>query len=43
VPAFIGFLVFYGVCFAVTWAVYLRKPAEQPTSERGLALAGAEV
>ncbi|MDS0135018.1 MULTISPECIES: nitrate/nitrite transporter [unclassified Amycolatopsis] len=43
VPAFIGFLVFYGLCFAVTWAVYLRKPAEQPTSERGLALAGAEV
>jgi NNP family nitrate/nitrite transporter-like MFS transporter len=43
VPAFVGFLVFYGLCFAVTWAVYLRKPAEQPTSERGLALAGAEV
>ena len=42
VPAFVGFLVFYGLCFAVTWAVYLRKPAEQP-SERGLALAGAEV
>ena len=43
VPAFVGFLIFYGLCFAVTWAVYLRKPAEQPTSERGLALAGAEV
>jgi NNP family nitrate/nitrite transporter-like MFS transporter len=42
VPAFVGFLIFYGLCFAVTWAVYLRKPAEQP-SERGLALAGAEV
>ncbi|MFD9895518.1 nitrate/nitrite transporter [Amycolatopsis sp. NPDC059027] len=45
VPAFIGFLVFYGICFAVTWAVYLRKPATQPESVKsnGLALAGAEV
>lgn len=42
VPAFIGFLVFYGLCFVVTWAVYLRKPAAE-TSKRGLALAGAEV
>ncbi|HKN56226.1 MAG TPA: nitrate/nitrite transporter [Amycolatopsis sp.] len=42
VPAFVGFLIFYGLCFAVTWTVYLRKPAEQP-SERKLALAGAEV
>jgi MFS transporter, NNP family, nitrate/nitrite transporter len=42
VPAFVGFLVFYGVCFVVTWAVYLRKPAAE-TSKRGLALAGAEV
>jgi NNP family nitrate/nitrite transporter-like MFS transporter len=25
-PAVIGFLAFYAVCFAVTWAVYLRKP-----------------
>lgn len=24
-PAVVGFLVFYAVCFAVTWAVYLRK------------------
>ncbi|WP_089106621.1 nitrate/nitrite transporter [Streptomyces hyaluromycini] len=27
--AFIAFLVFYGLCFAVTWAVYLRRPATQ--------------
>jgi NNP family nitrate/nitrite transporter-like MFS transporter len=25
--AFVAFLVFYAACFAVTWAVYLRKPA----------------
>jgi NNP family nitrate/nitrite transporter-like MFS transporter len=42
VPAFIGFLVFYGVCFALTWAVYLRKKTAEP-SKRGLAPAGAEV
>jgi len=24
-PAVVGFLVFYAVCFVVTWAVYLRK------------------
>ncbi|CAL9460921.1 nitrate/nitrite transporter [Streptomyces sp. enrichment culture] len=27
--AFIAFLAFYGVCFAVTWAVYLRRPASK--------------
>ncbi|MER7187320.1 nitrate/nitrite transporter [Streptomyces hyaluromycini] len=27
--AFVAFLVFYGLCFAVTWAVYLRRPATQ--------------
>jgi NNP family nitrate/nitrite transporter-like MFS transporter len=42
VPAFAGFLIFYGVCFILTWAVYLRKKAVEP-SKRGLALAGAEV
>ncbi|NUS14752.1 MAG: NarK/NasA family nitrate transporter [Streptomyces sp.] len=26
-PAFVSFLVYYAVCFAVTWAVYLRRPA----------------
>ncbi|MGJ5827598.1 MFS transporter [Streptomyces ossamyceticus] len=25
--AFVSFLAFYGLCFAVTWAVYLRRPA----------------
>ncbi|MET7605521.1 nitrate/nitrite transporter [Streptomyces avermitilis] len=25
--AFVSFLAFYAVCFAVTWAVYLRRPA----------------
>jgi MFS transporter, NNP family, nitrate/nitrite transporter len=25
--AFVAFLAFYGACFAVTWAVYLRRPA----------------
>ncbi|MFD8819198.1 nitrate/nitrite transporter [Streptomyces sp. NPDC059627] len=32
--AFVAFLVFYGLCFAVTWAVYLRRPAvrEQATT-----------
>ncbi|MFI2432537.1 nitrate/nitrite transporter [Streptomyces sp. NPDC018693] len=28
--AFVAFLAFYGVCFAVTWAVYLRRPATAP-------------
>ncbi|MER5527116.1 nitrate/nitrite transporter [Streptomyces sp. NPDC002677] len=31
--AFVAFLVFYGLCFAVTWAVYLRRPAEQGRPE----------
>ncbi|MFI0938865.1 nitrate/nitrite transporter [Streptomyces sp. NPDC021020] len=26
-PAFVSFLAYYAVCFAVTWAVYLRRPA----------------
>ncbi|WP_410578025.1 nitrate/nitrite transporter [Amycolatopsis sp. lyj-108] len=43
VPAFIAFLVFYGLCFAVTWVVYLRKQQSEVASVRGLALAGAEV
>jgi NNP family nitrate/nitrite transporter-like MFS transporter len=44
VPAFIGFLIFYGLCFAVTWAVYMRKPAvEAKANKRRLALAGADV
>ncbi|MGH8916882.1 MAG: MFS transporter, partial [Acidimicrobiales bacterium] len=39
VPAFVAFLVFYAVCVAVTWAVYLRKPVTQAKP----ALAGVEV
>lgn len=27
--AFVAFLAYYGVCFAVTWAVYLRRPVGQ--------------
>jgi NNP family nitrate/nitrite transporter-like MFS transporter len=37
VPAFVAFLVFYGVCFVVTWTVYLRKPAPVTVPEPALA------
>ncbi|MFG3011371.1 nitrate/nitrite transporter [Streptomyces cinerochromogenes] len=30
--AFVAFLAYYGVCFAVTWAVYLRRPARVPAT-----------
>lgn len=42
VSAFVGFLAFYGLCFVVTWVVYLRK-SSAPVSAKGLALAGAQV
>ncbi|KFG75251.1 nitrate/nitrite transporter [Streptomyces mutabilis] len=29
--AFVAFLAYYAVCFAVTWAVYLRRPAVRTT------------
>ncbi|MFJ8631805.1 nitrate/nitrite transporter [Streptomyces sp. NPDC093568] len=29
--AFVAFLAFYGLCFAVTWVVYLRRPAPSET------------
>lgn len=29
--AFWSFLAFYAVCFTLTWAVYLRRPAPVPT------------
>ncbi|HEX4721485.1 MAG TPA: nitrate/nitrite transporter [Pseudonocardiaceae bacterium] len=32
-PAVVGFLVFYAVCFTVTWAVYLRKAPAPVTRE----------
>ncbi|MEU8974307.1 MFS transporter [Streptomyces sp. MUSC 14] len=31
--AFVAFLAFYGVCFALTWAVYLRRPVRQAVTE----------
>ena len=37
--AFLVFTVFYVVCGAVTWAVYLRRPAEV----RSHSLAGAGI
>nr|WP_042189862.1 nitrate/nitrite transporter [Kibdelosporangium sp. MJ126-NF4]CEL18933.1 Nitrate/nitrite transporter [Kibdelosporangium sp. MJ126-NF4]CTQ95264.1 Nitrate/nitrite transporter [Kibdelosporangium sp. MJ126-NF4] len=37
VPAFAAFLAFYAVCFVVTWAVYLRKPASVKQREHALA------
>lgn len=42
VAAFVAFLAFYGICFVVTWSVYLRR-SSAPVSARGLALAGAQV
>ena len=33
VPAFVAFLIFYGVCVVVTYVVYLRKPATQSAAE----------
>ncbi|GHJ99237.1 MFS transporter [Streptomyces sp. NPDC003753] len=46
--AFVAFLAFYAAAFAVTWAVYLRRPAVQPqanasTSEANQQLSYAEV
>ncbi|WP_433889699.1 nitrate/nitrite transporter [Streptomyces sp. CA-111067] len=40
-PAFVSFLAFYAVCFAVTWAVYLRRPAGVPDAAGQGAPAGA--
>jgi MFS transporter, NNP family, nitrate/nitrite transporter len=37
VPAFVAFLIFYGVCFVVTWVVYLRKPSSVKAAEPALA------
>ncbi|MFF8971611.1 nitrate/nitrite transporter [Streptomyces sp. NPDC014995] len=46
--AFVAFLVYYAACFAVTWAVYLRRPAGRitasgATSEAKQQLSYAEV
>ncbi|WP_333771263.1 nitrate/nitrite transporter [Streptomyces sp. IBSBF 2435] len=42
-PAFVSFLVYYGICFAVTWAVYLRRPANSPEGAGPAAPTGATV
>jgi len=46
--AFVGFLAFYALCFAVTWAVYLHRPAAAaeasvPAKEEKFRLSYAEV
>jgi NNP family nitrate/nitrite transporter-like MFS transporter len=40
-PAFVSFLAYYAVCFAVTWAVYLRRPARTRAGEEQSAPTGA--
>ncbi|CAL9513695.1 Nitrate_nitrite transporter NarK [Streptomyces sp. enrichment culture] len=35
--AFLAFLAFYAACFAVTWAVYLRRPAARGGDDRAAA------
>ncbi|WUH93321.1 NarK/NasA family nitrate transporter [Streptomyces sp. NBC_00433] len=40
-PAFVSFLAYYGVCFAITWAVYLRRPSRTPAGEELTAPTGA--
>ncbi|OKK07581.1 MFS transporter [Streptomyces sp. CB03234] len=32
--AFVAFLLFYGACVTVTWAVYLRRPVEVPAKRQ---------
>ncbi|MEV3992890.1 nitrate/nitrite transporter [Streptomyces sp. NPDC049837] len=32
--AFVAFLLFYGACLTVTWAVYLRRPVEIPAKRQ---------
>ncbi|MEU3275297.1 nitrate/nitrite transporter [Saccharomonospora sp. NPDC006951] len=43
VPAFVSFLVFYAICFVLTWAVYLRGSARPASGKREPAFAGAGV
>ena len=42
-PAFVSFLAFYALCFAVTWAVYLRRPATVRGESGQAAAAGTAV
>jgi NNP family nitrate/nitrite transporter-like MFS transporter len=38
-PAFVSFLVAYAICFVLTWAVYLRRPAAARAAAEAPALA----
>ncbi|MFC9931652.1 nitrate/nitrite transporter [Streptomyces sp. NPDC127190] len=40
--AFVAFLAYYGVCFAVTWAVYLRRPVGRTASAAAAPEASSE-
>lgn len=42
-PAFVSFLAFYGACFVLTWAVYLRRPRRAPAGAEQAVPAGAAV
>lgn len=42
-PAFVFFLAYYAVCFAVTWAVYLRRPSGAGAGTGQAAPTGAAV
>lgn len=39
-PAFVSFLAYYAVCFAITWAVYLRRPAGSAAGQEQAAPTG---
>nr|MDT0525183.1 MFS transporter [Streptomyces sp. DSM 41633] len=41
--AFWSFLAFYGICSAITWAVYLRRPAPVPAQPTKPQIGYAEV
>ncbi|MFD7135444.1 nitrate/nitrite transporter [Streptomyces sp. NPDC059894] len=41
--AFVVFLAFYAACFAVTWAVYLRRPAGRITASGGTSEAKSQL
>jgi NNP family nitrate/nitrite transporter-like MFS transporter len=40
-PAFVSFLAYYAVCFAVTWAVYLRRAGRAAAGTEQTAPTGA--
>ncbi|MFE2885498.1 nitrate/nitrite transporter [Streptomyces sp. NPDC059272] len=41
--AFVAFLVFYGLCFTVTWAVYLRRSTSQAQAKASASEAKAQL